>query len=81
MRVGERIIVTDHNRIIAEIVPASATDEKSELMGAYLTEQAQSEKLTPATKRTRLDRTRSAAKPVAQQQIDDLYEQIRNDRQ
>lgn len=78
---GERIIVTDHNRIIAEIIPASATDEKAELIGAYITEQANSGKLSPATRRTRLDRARSAGKPMAQQQIDDLYEQTRNERQ
>ena len=32
---GERIVITDHNRIIAEIVPSSATDEKARLLEDY----------------------------------------------
>ena len=78
---GERIVVTDHNKIIAEIVPATATNEKAELLEEYLKEQVESGSLSPATTRTSLDRRRTARKPINQRQIDCIYEQTRNERQ
>ncbi|MBN1685021.1 MAG: type II toxin-antitoxin system Phd/YefM family antitoxin, partial [Spirochaetales bacterium] len=47
---GERIIITDHNRIIAEIVPASACSDNPGLLEEYLKEKPGSGALVPATK-------------------------------
>ncbi len=78
---GERIVITDHNRIVAEIIPASATDEKVRLLEDYIAEKIQTGKLTPATKKTTLNRERTTEGPVDQDEIEKIYEQTRNDRQ
>ncbi len=78
---GERIVITDHNRIVAEIVPVSATDEKARLLEDYIAEKIQIGKLTPATKKTILNRERTTEGPEDQDEIEKIYEQTRNDRQ
>ena len=78
---GERIVVTDHNRIVAQIVPASVTDEKASLLEDYIAEKIQTGKLTPATKKTTLHRDITTEDSVDQKEIEKVYEQTRNDRQ
>ena len=77
---GERIVITDHNRIIAEIVPASGEDKKADLLASYLKELTRSGKMSPATKKTSLGRERTGDAHVDQKQIDNIYEQSRSER-
>lgn len=81
VKAGERIVITDHNKIIAEIIPASASNEKAERLEKYLREQTELGKLSPATKRTSLNRERTTGKQIDQKQINSVYERTRNDRQ
>jgi prevent-host-death family protein len=78
---GERIVVTDHNRIVAQIVPVSVTDEKASILENYILDKIQTGKLSPATKKTTLRRERKTEDPVDQKEIERIYEQTRNDRQ
>ena len=78
---GKRVVITDHDRIVAEIVPASATDKKARLLEDYIAEKLQIGKLTSATRKTKLSRERTTEGPGDQDEIDKIYEQTRNDRQ
>ena len=78
---GERIVVTDHNRIVAQIIPASVTDRKTSLLEDYIAEKIKTGKLTPATKKTTLHLERATEDSVDQNEIEKVYEQTRNDRQ
>ena len=78
---GERIIVTDHNRIVAQIVPASVTDESASLLEDYIAEKTQTGKMTLATKKITLRRECTTRDSVDQKEIEKVYEQTRNDRQ
>ena len=77
---GERIVITDHNRVVAEIIPASATDEDAKLLHAYLDEHAKSGGLTPATKRTTLDPEPTSIAQIDKEQIERVYDETRQDR-
>lgn len=77
---GERIIVTDHNRIVAEIVPSSASKANNQILGEYVAELAQHGKLTPATARVKLDRKRTERGAVDQNMVEDIYRKTRDDR-
>ena len=77
-RDGERILVTDHDRIVAEIVPASGAAHASELMENYLNSQAELGLVTRATKKTQLTHKRKGSHD--QKRIRQLYNETRSDR-
>lgn len=77
---GERVLVTDHNRIIAEIVPAPTAGEKADLLETYIREQASTGMLLPATKKKKIDPQNRKKARVQQEQIKEIYEQTRNER-
>ncbi|MBT3273633.1 MAG: type II toxin-antitoxin system prevent-host-death family antitoxin [Spirochaetales bacterium] len=76
---GEHIVVTDHNKIIAEIVPASANRESEPKLLEYLSERARTGSLIQATKRTTLDSKRGA-RHIPQRTADQIYHSTREDR-
>ena len=77
---GERIIITDHNRIVAEIIPAAKAEEANKLMEEYLDDQIETGKITPALKKSVLGRERKEKEIPNQKEIEKNYEQTRADR-
>ena len=77
---GEHIVITDHNKIVAEIVPAESLGRNSERLNAYLREQEDTGKLIPAVKKTILNGKRTNKKRINDSQINDTYEKTRSER-
>ena len=77
---GERIIITDHNKIVAEIVPTSASDARNEILSEYVAELTEAGKLIPANTRVRLRRKRSEKGIVDQRTVEYVYRKTRDDR-
>ncbi len=77
---GERIVITDHNQIIAEIVPATSPNPGSERLQEYLKEQEASGKLLPALFKKTLASKRTNKNPADQKHLSDIYEETRSDR-
>ena len=78
---GERVLVTEHDRIVAEIIPASQGSTKKELLERYLAQQAKSGRISLATRKTTLSRERSAHGVRDQAEIEKIYDNTRSDRE
>ena len=79
VRGGERIVITDHNRIIAEIIPATASSETDSRLLNYVKEKIESGAITAARTRTVLSLERTENR-IEQKKIDRIYEETRNER-
>lgn len=79
VRGGEHIMVTDRNRIIAEIVPAPVSPGTDSRLSQYVAEQTEKGTLLPATKRTVLSPSRGKQR-VAQDDVQRILQETREDR-
>ena len=62
-KAGERILITDHDRIVAELVPSEQADENSSLLAKYMEEQIINGSVIKSTKRTILEKSRNKDEP------------------
>jgi len=76
---GERVIITDHNRIIAELVPYSGTLFSSDLLKEYLEVQAQNGSITKSTKRTTIGKRTGSIKND-ESLLREIYSEVRSER-
>jgi len=76
---GERIFITDHNKIVAEIIPTSGIESESKILKEYINDQSENGLLIKATKRTKI---RRKIKKVKKEKdiIKKIYKETRNDR-
>lgn len=80
---GEHIIITDHNKIIAEIIPASANQEPEPKLAKYINEQIETGGISPATKRTeiRLREINEQGTKPTRKAVSQIYGETRSDRE
>ena len=51
---GETILVTDHNKIVAEIKPASVSNQEYRVLDSYINEQSDKRSVLKSTRKTKL---------------------------
>ncbi len=76
---GEKIIITDHGKIVAEIIPTKGQSIKSALLEKYLSEQAENGKLLLSSGKKQI-RKKEEKKEYDWEKIAKIYEKTRNDR-
>jgi prevent-host-death family protein len=79
VKTGETVLITDHNRIVAEIVPAYSGEEKESFFRSYLDEQALAGKMIKATMNTKID-SDGVDEAVDSDLITDIYNESRDER-
>jgi len=76
---GERVIITDHNKIIAELVPYTGTSTSSALLEEYLEVQALSGSISKSTKRTIIGKQTGSIKND-ESILKEIYSETRSER-
>lgn len=79
VKTGEKILITDHNRIVAELIPSSGTSSLSGLLKKYLEEQTLNGSIIKSTRRTKISKTKKINK-YDKNALKNIYEDTRNDR-
>jgi antitoxin (DNA-binding transcriptional repressor) of toxin-antitoxin stability system len=79
-RGGERVLVTDHDRVVAEIVPRSEGGDSKSLLDEYIESQVKNGTVVPATRRATLSRERSSSDFGSAEESRRIYEETRTDR-
>ena len=73
-------MVTDHDRVVAEIGPPSAAADSKTLLDEYIESQVKAGTLVPATRRITLARDRSLNDVGTAAESRRIYEETRTDR-
>lgn len=76
---GERVVITDHNRIIAELVPYTGASSSSDLLTEYLDAQVSNGSITKPTKRTRIGKRAGIIKND-DSLLEEIYSETRSER-
>jgi len=76
---GERILVTDHNRIVAEIIPSTGEKIQSELLEKYLTEEAKAGRISLSIGKLKIAKKKIKKKHDTKK-ISEIYEETRSER-
>ncbi len=76
---GEKILITDHGKIVAEIIPTKGELIKSVLLKKYLSEQAEKGNLLLSSGKKQI-RKKKKAKEYNLEEIAKIYEETRSDR-
>jgi len=76
---GEKVIITDHNKIVAELIPPYAISSESGLLMEYLEEQTNNGSVTRSTKRIKISKTKQTNK-YDDTTLKKIYDETRNDR-
>jgi len=76
---GEKILITDHGRIVAEIIPTKGQSINLALLGKYLKEQAEKGKLLLSTGKKQI-RKKKKKREYDWEKISEIYEETRNER-
>ncbi len=76
---GEKILITDHGKIVAEIIPTKGELIKSVLLEKYLSEQAEKGNLLLSSGKKQI-RKKKKAKEYNLEEIAKIYEETRSDR-
>ena len=76
---GEKILITDHNRIVAEIIPSTGEKIQSDLLEKYLTEQAEKGSLLLAYGKLKIVK-KKIKKKYNTKKISDIYVETRSER-
>ena len=76
---GETIYVTDHGRIVAEIVPSGGNNGAESLLKDYIGRQAAEGRMIPATMQTRLEEAGTPQAPDTEL-ITEIYRESRKER-
>jgi antitoxin (DNA-binding transcriptional repressor) of toxin-antitoxin stability system len=79
VKAGEHIFITDHNKIVAEIIPSTGSSSGASLLNEYLTEQSKKGLIRRSTKKTKIKKTKintNNDKKI----LEAIYEETRDDR-
>ena len=76
---GEKILITDHEKIVAEIISTKKQSIKSDLLEKYLSEQAEEGKLLISSGKRQIKK-KEKKKEYNWDKIKKFYEETRNDR-
>ncbi|MBA7548292.1 hypothetical protein ES705_40743 [subsurface metagenome] len=76
---GEKILITDHNRIVAEIIPSTGEKIQSDLLENYLTEQAEKGSLLLAYGKLKILK-KKIKKKYNTKKISEIYVETRSER-
>ncbi|HAK44775.1 MAG TPA: type II toxin-antitoxin system prevent-host-death family antitoxin [Spirochaeta sp.] len=76
---GETVLITDHNKIVAEIIPAELSERNDSFLKSYIDEQSQAGKMIKATMNTKIDST-GTEEAVDSDLIIDIYNESRKER-
>ncbi len=76
---GEKVLITDHKRIVAELKPAEQVDDKSAVLKQYLDAQIESGSLIKATQNTVL-KPKMKHKKADSDSIKKIYREARKER-
>ena len=76
---GQRVLVTDHDKIIAEIIPSSGITEKNEIITKYINEQVINGSITKTKKKKEII-TIKKGNGKENEQIKKIYEETRSER-
>ena len=79
VKTGEKILITDHNRIVAELRPSEQIEQESSLLKEYLDTQIRNGSIIKSTRKNRLKR-RSSKNKSDQKSINKIYKETRNER-
>jgi len=76
---GEKILITDHGKIVAEIISTKGQSIKSDLLEKYLSEQAKEGKLLISSGKRQIKK-KEKKKEYNWDKIKKIYEETRSDR-
>ena len=76
---GEKVIITDHNKIVAELIPFSGTSSVPGLLKEYFEEQVLSGAIVKSTKRTKISKRKRTGK-YDKRTLKEIYTETRNER-
>ena len=76
---GERILITDHNHIVAEIIPSTGNESGPELLNDYINEQSERGLLVKATKKEKIKK-KKATQQHDKELLNKIYRETRDDR-
>lgn len=76
---GESVLITDHNRIVAELRPSEQSDTNFSLLNKYLEEQIINGSIIKSTKHTLLKKIKSKDS-IDPEAISDIYIKTRDER-
>ncbi|MGA1795189.1 MAG: type II toxin-antitoxin system Phd/YefM family antitoxin [bacterium] len=79
VKAGERILITDHDRIVAEIIPSTGGLTESDLLEVYLSDQVKSGLIVRAKKKITLKKVKSERRPD-RAILEKIYNKTRADR-
>ena len=79
VKTGERVIITDHNRIVAELVPYSMSSTPSGLVMEYFEEQILAGSIEKSTKKTRISKQARSTK-FEKSELEKIYAETRSER-
>ena len=76
---GEKVVITDHNKIVAELVPFPAVSTASGLLREYLDEQVLEGSIIKSVKRTKI-RKRKGKYKYDESALKKIYTDTRDER-
>ncbi|MDY6935078.1 MAG: type II toxin-antitoxin system prevent-host-death family antitoxin [Spirochaetota bacterium] len=76
---GEKILITDHNKVIAEIIPPRTNQTKSDMLQKYLSEQIENGTIVKATQNNILIK-KDKNKTNSINNFEDIYNETRSER-
>ncbi|MGA1843219.1 MAG: type II toxin-antitoxin system Phd/YefM family antitoxin [bacterium] len=79
VKTGERILVTEHDRIVAEIIPSTGGPSESNLLEDYLSDQVKSGLIVRAKKKIKLKKVKGERRPN-RALLEEIYNKTRADR-
>lgn len=79
VKAGEKILITDHDKIVAEIIPFSGSSNVSEMIEKYLNEQILNGSIIKATKKLKIIKQKKKNK-YENNEITEIYNETRSDR-
>jgi len=79
VKAGERILVTEHDRIVAEIIPSTGEQAESDLLEEYLSDQVKCGFIVRAKKKIKLKKGKSERK-LNRVLLDEIYNKTREER-
>lgn len=79
VKAGERILVTEHDRIVAEIIPLRGEHAESDILEKYLSDQVKSGFIVRAKKKIKLKKVKSERK-INKVLLEKIYNETRAER-
>ena len=79
VKAGERVIITDHDKIVAEIIPSRGISNENERITKYINEQIINGSIIKAEKKKMIIENRKQKGKIDNNQKE-IYEETRSDR-